>query len=186
MSALLSPELLGRFDEALARAGALVVEAWLPGLSEDEIRTTFDEFDEILLPQELVTWWQWHGGVDRSRSAYGVIGASKEFREPANVALSYRQMRDLPPRGALTWISAQEPWLFIDCAGPATERASLLHQYKSESAWPMEGSLGDLVEHWIGFIESGVWTFDRTLPAHVECQLEDSRLPPEPHEYTGF
>lgn len=174
----LSIGLLERFDETLCEVGASVVDAWLPGLSEDEIRSAFADLDGFELPQELVTWWQWHGDVDRALSPNKFFASSKGFFSPQEAA-RWHHPPDEPgaPPHLLSWINSQDPWLYASCAAPAGELAELYFRHKGELTERSPDSLGDLVTHWIAFIERGVWTCEPGTPwewqYHYE-RLEDS------------
>jgi len=64
---LLTTDLLDRFEARLRGAGAPIVDAWAPGLTDAQI----DELVRPLgidLPKEARVWWRWHNGVDREAS----------------------------------------------------------------------------------------------------------------------
>lgn len=157
---LLSLDQLSRFESALRAAGAPVVDALLPGLSSDEVQAAFAELDDVHLPDELLTWWSWHGGVDRNRDPQALLGSTHILRSPSEVATSYGELRDVRPAGWLAWTGSYNPTLYADASSPGRQAAEIYAQGKGEDPSHAASSVGEMVERWIGFLEAGVWWFD--------------------------
>jgi hypothetical protein len=105
-----------------------------------------------------VTWWRWHGGA----AGDGRFAPRKEFSSPRSAAAEYRAGSSWGThRGLLPWISAQNPWLYIECGDRDAGLAPVVYEHKGEARQLLTGSLGDLVELWTGFVEEKVWTYER-------------------------
>jgi hypothetical protein len=178
MPRLLTEDLQVRFDGALAAAGAPIVDAWRPGLSDDEIDTLSNRYN-LRLPNEARAWWRWHNGV-----VEGSLAEITPARIPATLQRTldtFAELRgvhlDLDGVDGRLKPLSDAPWIFFACDGPADAPVPIWvgdHGVESRLALP---SIGELVATWAELIETGVYRIDQdgewedpeweALPEHV-------------------
>ena len=162
MPIFLDQKLLGSFEARLRAAGALIVDAWAPGLTDAEIDALLEPLG-IDLPEEARVWWRWHNGfVPGSSQLSRQITPSRWLTALETAADLYADMRDPmrdagDPEGLLSPVGEQ-PTVYVQCAGSKDAPGPVY----SQSAWAdrprlVLPSIGELVMTWISYIDRGVF-----------------------------
>ena len=159
---MLNTDLLTRFDDALRRAGASIVEYWAPGLTDAEI----DEIagrHRVVLPEEARVLWRWHNGVSSGappaarrlgpdRLLLGLSDALEDYEESAEII-----------RGSWGLDRLWEPFLgmpiiLLDLGNANDDGVPILvsHDWVFEPE-PSLPSLRDLFDTWTRLLDEGVW-----------------------------
>jgi hypothetical protein len=154
---LLDRELLDRFEGVLRAHRIGIVEAWAPGLSDDEIDELIAPTD-LLLPDEVRAWWRWHNGVvtpdvpARSRE----ILPDRDLRSLQDVLWTYDQRAG---EGQRLLIVTGRPEIQVACSERGSVPAPVYWDRYDDFVRPEQAasSLGELVTVWMGYVERGVY-----------------------------
>ncbi len=153
--------MLERFDGQLRALGAPIVDAWAPGLGDEEIDAILLPL-HIDLPEEARVWWRWHNGTreDTSTSARhlwhrwpcSLQAAAEDY------ASGREAMKHLWGLEQLLCPAVEKVMIYFHCAGPHDEPAPIYTQNDIEAPREVLPSIGDLVLAWLELIDQGVWT----------------------------
>lgn len=182
MPTLLDEALLYRFEARLRAAGSLIVDAWAPGLADEQI-------DDLLLPlgvdlpEEARVWWRWHDGILIEGDPKATeISPGRTHLPLRYVAEDYAAlegaMRQLHGLHGLLNPVGDKPIVYFDCSVPRDAPVPVYTQ-NDDVVEPrlVLPSIGELVLTWIDLIDRGVWVTnpdgtwawnaDQLLPADV-------------------
>lgn len=171
-------ELLARFDAALRALGAPIVDAWAPGLSDEEIDALLLPLG-IDLPEEARVWWRWHNGTrqDASMIDQQLLGRWPcDLQTEAETYASEGQiMKEVWGVEKLLAVVNDKPAIFFCCAGLREEPVPIYTQNDIETPSEVLPSIGELVLAWLELIDQGVWTIasDGRWTTHPE-KIPDS------------
>lgn len=177
MAITLDRALLERFDAALGAFGAPIVDAWAPGLSDEEIDALLLPLG-IDLPQEARVWWGWHDGT---REDAPILSRHFGRRAPLglrDVSEIYASLRGADEqlwglKGLLSPIT-DKPDVYFGCAGARYEHVPIYTQNDIETPAIVLPSIGELVLAWITLIEQGAWSIN---PDGI-WELNEENVPP--------
>jgi hypothetical protein len=162
--ATLTIGLLERLDARIREGGALLADAWAPGLTDDQI-------DELLrpagidLPEEARVWWRWHNGTRDDAPANARAFAWRWPVSLQDAVESYEHCRALTlglyDIDGLLCPLGEKPRIYFDCTGARDEPVPVYSQPDdTEPPLPVLGSIGDLVLVCLEYLDRGVWTID--------------------------
>lgn len=181
MAVFLDVGLLERLDAELRALGAPIVDAWAPGITDEEIDAVLLPLD-IDLPEEARVWWRWHNGtredaamIDRHlwRRFPMSLEATAELYASAREDTEYLWSID-------KWLcpAIEKPEIFFCCDRPRAEPVPIYTQNDNADI-PKEvlPSIGELVLAWLELLERGVWTLrrDGIWTTHPE-KIPDSKI----------
>lgn len=162
MTTVLDRELLDKFEARLRGVGALIVDAWAPGLTDAEIDSLLLPLD-VDLPEEARVWWRWHNGwrPDSSQLARAIIPGRwltslqvaaqeyEDFRDP---------MRDAGDPEGLVSPVGRKPTLYFHCSGPRDVPVPIYsrNDYTDPPRLVLP-SIGELVLTWISYIDRDIF-----------------------------
>ena len=171
-------ELLARFDAALWALGAPIVNAWAPGLSDEEIDALLLPLG-IDLPEEARVWWRWHNGTREDAS---IIARHLWWRVPLSLrdaaedhATGGQLIKEVWGVEKLLCPAVDKPMIYFCCAGLREEPVPIYTQNDIETPSEVLPSIGELVLAWLELIDQGVWTIasDGSWTTHPE-KIPDS------------
>jgi hypothetical protein len=159
-SVVLDPDMLERFDHALQATGALIADAWAPGLTDDQI-------DELLLPagidlpEEARMWWRRHNGT---RAESPMVARHLAHRVPLGLEdvvdmfeHERAMMLELHDRDGLLQPITDKPAIFFGCTGPRDEPVPIYVQDDIDEPEAFMGSIGELICGWQQLLDRGAW-----------------------------
>jgi hypothetical protein len=162
----LDEEILERFEATLRRVGAAIVDAWAPGLRDDEIDALVQPIG-VTLPEEARAWWRWHDGlrpgtrpqswdIMPGRSLFSLWDAVDLF-----VPERQRMAEDGFPDMLLTPVGRHPIILFrCDGAPDAPVPVYVMDDWSDEAPRLALPSIGELVLTWTSYIDAGFVTTD--------------------------
>lgn len=165
MPTFLDKDLLDRFEERLRAEGALIVENWAPGLTDEQIDGLLQPLG-LDLPEEARVWWRWHDGVLKDAPNPTEISPGRDHRPLRYAADCYAaladDMRESHGIDALLCPVGDKPRLYFDCA-VARDAPVPVYSQNDDVVAPrlVLPSIGELIMVWIDLIDRGVW---RTNP----------------------
>ncbi|MEY2515755.1 MAG: hypothetical protein QOJ89_3113 [bacterium] len=161
---VLDEEILERFEAALRCVGAAIVDAWAPGLRDDEIDALVQPLG-IALPEEARVWWRWHDGLRPGR------GPQSWDLLPGRSLLSLEDALDLfvPERehmaddgfpDMLLTPVTRHPIILFGCDGApdAPVPVYVMDDWSDEAPRLALPSIGELVLTWTSYIDTGIVT----------------------------
>lgn len=160
----LGSDLLSRLDARLRDGGALMAEAFAPGLTDEQI-------DELLLPagitlpEEARVWCRWHNGIRKDASPNAHSFAWRELLSLEYAVEWYEMFRGMNFEAwgvdGLLCPLGEKPRIYFDCSGPTDEPVPIYAQNdETEAPGMVLGSIGDLVLAMLEYFELGIWTID--------------------------
>ncbi len=158
---LLDNALLHRFEARLRTAGSLIVDAWAPGLTDEQI-------DDLLLPlgidlpEEARVWWRWHDGILIEDDAKATeISPGRTHLPLRYVAEEYAALgaavRQLHGLGGLLTPVGDKPIVYFHCSVPRDAPVPIYTQHDVDDPRLVLPSIGELVLAWIDLIDHGIW-----------------------------
>jgi hypothetical protein len=165
MARMLDTELLAQLEAGWRRAGALYVDAMLPGLSDEEIDRTTARLD-LALPEEARRWYRWHNGSDgHGINAHRIMTTLDDDVE-ATVDL---QEADLDWKAGWLHVMNETPFVIFDCRGGHDAPVPVWHYFQGFDfpTRPMFDSIGDMVAFWIQLMEEDHTIWSREFGWHL-------------------
>lgn len=176
--ALLDADLLRRFEAILREKRIGIVDAWAPGLTDQQIDDIIAP-THLQLPEEARVWWRWHNG--RRDGSPPLSWEIVPNRDLTSLGLAASAYRDAGAQDRLLQFVGEKPLLFVECRH-AQAAAATVHKAGdwTMDVTPVLPSLGELVLTWISYIERGIyvvgpdggWSPDQPSP---EQRPEDVR-----------
>lgn len=160
MVQVLNAEFLAGFDARLRAMGAPIVDAWTPGLSDDEIDAVLSPLD-IDLPEEARVWWRWHNGTrDDAPMTHRTIGPRGPLTLQDSASLYDYEREDLKHlfdlEAVLTPVN-ERPMIYFGCAGARDDPVPIYIQQDIETPAIQLPSIRSLVLTWYELIDAGAW-----------------------------
>lgn len=172
---MLTTERLERFEAALRRAGAPVVDYAEPGLTPDQARALTVPFKKIELPQELLTWFGWHNGATR-----GSLSLNRMWLSLQEALEEYEDLQEAgadPEYLSLLPITTGSPTILVECVPGSPTLGRIFLERSPEDPAPKLGSVGELIEVWISYLDCGAWRYVGGVPEYG-TEVIESRLNP--------
>lgn len=158
---LLDDDLLDEFEAVLAAHRIGIIEAWAPGLTDEEIDETIATTD-LQLPDEVRTWWRRHNGLVSHDVPVDQIHLVPSNREPMSLgnAVACYQQRD--GEGQLLLIVNGRPEIQLACRQRGKVPTPVYWDRYDDFVRPQIAapSLGELILVWMSYIERGVYAVD--------------------------
>ncbi|HMS72992.1 MAG TPA: hypothetical protein PKB03_08145 [Baekduia sp.] len=157
---LLDDSILRRYEEALRRVGAGIVEHWRPGLADAEI-ASLEQTHDIVLPEEARRVWRWHDGCDPRAKPLAGIAPGRLFLPLAHVLEGYSASvgatRQLYKMDRVISPFTAPPHIHFDCRGESLAPVPILVDHDFEEPKQTLPSIAALFTTWTRFIETGLW-----------------------------
>lgn len=153
--------LLERFDAKLRTLGAPIVDAWAPGLDDEEIDAVLLPLG-IDLPEEARVWWRWHDGprAEAAPIARHLFGGREALalRMEADVYASEGEtMKEVWGVEKLLSPVTDKPAIYFGCGGRRDDPVPIYTQNDVEAPSEVLASIGELVLAWVDLMDRGVW-----------------------------
>ncbi|MEY2515694.1 MAG: hypothetical protein QOJ89_3052 [bacterium] len=158
---LLDVDLLDQF-EAILRAHRIgIVEAWAPGLTDEQIDEAIAGTD-LQLPDEVRTWWRHHNGLVSRDVRVDQIHLLPSNREPMSLQNAVACYRQRAAGDQLLLVVNGRPEIQVACCRRGEVRAPVYWDRYDDFVSPeiAARSLGELILVWMSYIERGVYAVD--------------------------
>jgi hypothetical protein len=158
------PGAAGAFDARLRAAGAAIVDAWAPGLTDQEIDARVAPIG-VTLPEEARLWWRWHDGLrpGAPSALWDIMPGRSLFALTESLEL-YVAERDRCEttgfRRSFFSLSAGIQSSCFQCAGArdAAVPVYVIGDWAEPAPRLALPSIGELVRVWMSYIDAGLVT----------------------------
>lgn len=164
---------LERFEEALRKAGAPVVDYLLPGLTPEQVREFTAPFNELELPQELLTWFGWHNGAS-SRASLSPKRMWLSLQETLEEYEMLQQAGADPEFLSLLPITIESPTILVECVPESPTLGRIFVERSPEDPAPKLESVSELIEIWTAYLDDGAWRYIDGIPGY-DTEVTESR-----------
>jgi hypothetical protein len=155
---LLDDDLLDQFEATLRTHRIGILEAWAPGLTDEQIDAAIAGTD-LQLPDEVRTWWRRHDGLVSHRVPVDQIDLLPSNREPMSLqnAVAAYQQRGGDDQRLL--IVNGRPEILVACRERGEDPAPVYWDRYDDFVSPAIAapSLGALILVWMEYIDRGVY-----------------------------
>jgi hypothetical protein len=155
---LLDDDLLDEFEAILRSHRIGIVEAWAPGLIDEQIDAVIAGTD-LQLSDEVQTWWRRHNGRvshDLPAEQMHLIPSNREPMSLQNAVACYRQRGG---QGQRLLVVNGRPEIQVACRQRGEVPAPVYWDRYDDFVTPeiAAPSLGELILTWMSYIERGVY-----------------------------